>query len=141
MHIEFPQLTERTRFVLAEPVIFANQVFNNLISNAIKFSYPGSAIIVKISPESDTTAIAISDQGIGMPAELVARLFDLEAKTTRPGTNGEPGTGFGMRTAKNFIDLFGGRLEIESRPEGGPMADHGTTVSVFLKSAELAAAR
>jgi signal transduction histidine kinase len=65
---------------------------------------------------------------------LVARLFDLDAKTMRPGTDGEPGTGFGMRTVKNFIDLFGGQIEVVSTPERAGLDDHGTTVGIRLKS-------
>ncbi len=135
MHIEFPELGDDQRYVLAEPRILANQVFNNLISNAIKFSHPESAVVVSVSRQSDHTIIRVADQGIGMSAALIEKLFDLEAKTTRPGTDGEPGTGFGMRTVKSFVDLFGGDIEIASRADREYPTDHGTTVSVRLKSA------
>jgi signal transduction histidine kinase len=134
IHIEFPELSDENRFVMADPKILANHVFNNLISNAIKFSYPDSSIVVTVSREADHTTIRVIDRGIGMPPELVARLFDLDAKTMRPGTDGEPGTGFGMRTVKNFIDLFGGQIEVVSTPERAGLDDHGTTVGIRLKS-------
>jgi signal transduction histidine kinase len=134
IHIEFPELSEETRFVMADRKILANHVFNNLISNAIKFSYPDSEIVVTVTRKSDSTIIQVTDRGIGMPPELVAHLFELDAKTTRPGTDGEPGTGFGMRTVKSFIDLFGGEIEISSRAENLYPDDHGTTVSIRLKS-------
>jgi signal transduction histidine kinase len=134
MRIEFPALTDENRFVMADPKILANQVFNNLISNAIKFSYPDSNIVVTATRESEVTTLRVADQGIGMPPELMARLFDLDAKTTRPGTDGEPGTGFGIRTVKSFVDLFGGEIEMSSRAEDLHPHDHGTTVSLRLKS-------
>jgi signal transduction histidine kinase len=135
MRISFPDPAPEARFVLAEPRILANQVFNNLVSNAIKFSRPGSTITVEVVREPDTVVLRVIDQGIGIPAELLAKLFDLEAKTTRPGTDGEPGTGFGLRTAKGFVDLFGGTIAISSRSETEHPADHGTTISVRLKPA------
>ena len=134
MHIEFPELTDENRFVMADAKILANHVFNNLISNAIKFSYPDSSIVVTVSREANRTTIRVTDRGIGMPPELVASLFDLDAMTTRPGTDGEPGTGFGMRTVKSFIDLFGGQIEVHSSAETMRPDDHGTTVGIRLKS-------
>jgi signal transduction histidine kinase len=138
MHIQFPELTDENRFVMADPKILANHVFNNLISNAIKFSYPDSSIVVTVSREADSTMIRVSDRGMGMPPELVANLFDLDAMTTRPGTDGEPGTGFGLRTVKNFIDLFGGQIEISSAAETMRPDDHGTSVGIRLKSGPVA---
>jgi signal transduction histidine kinase len=134
IHIQFPELSEENRFVMAEPKLLANHVFNNLVSNAIKFSYPDSTIAVTVSRQADHTTIQVTDRGIGMPPELVASLFDLDAKTMRPGTDGTPGTGFGMRTVKNFIDLFGGQIEVLSTPERSGSDDHGTTVGIRLKS-------
>ncbi len=129
-------LSNENRFVLADAKILANHVFNNLISNAIKFSYPDSSIVVTVHRQGDRITIQVTDRGIGMPPELVASLFDLDAKTTRPGTDGEPGTGFGMRTVKSFMDLFGGQIEISSTPESLRPNDHGTTVGIRLRSAQ-----
>ena len=136
MRFQYPQLTDEIRFVLAEPRILANQVFGNLLSNAIKFSYPDSTIGVAVVRASDQTTIRIADQGIGIPPTLLPTLFDLEAKTTRAGTDGEPGTGFGLRTVKHFVELFGGRIEIASRGEKEHPDDHGTTIAVHLRSAQ-----
>ena len=134
IHIEFPKLCDENRFVMAEPKILANHVFSNLISNAIKFSYPDSNIVVTATRASGHTTIGVADRGIGMPPELLAHLFDLDAKTTRPGTDGEPGTGFGIRTVKSLVDLFGGEIEVSSRAETLYPDDHGTTVAIRLKS-------
>lgn len=134
MRIQFPELAADVRFVLADPAILANQVFNNIISNSIKFSHKDSDIAVTVTRNSADTAIAVSDHGIGMSADLLANLFDLDAQTTRPGTEGEPGTGFGLRTVKSFVDLFGGTIEVASRAEDAYPADHGTTVTLRLKS-------
>jgi signal transduction histidine kinase len=139
MRIQFPELDGDARFVLADPAILANQVFNNIISNSIKFSHKDSDIAVTVTRGSTDTAIAVVDHGIGMSADLLESLFDLDAQTTRPGTEGEPGTGFGLRTVKSFVDLFGGTMQIDSRAEEAHPADHGTTVTIRLKSSTEAA--
>jgi signal transduction histidine kinase len=135
MRLDLPPASDLSVKVLAEPKILANHVFNNLLSNAIKFSHSGSVITIRIENHGMESAIIVTDHGIGIPADLMDRLFDLDAKTTRPGTDGEPGTGFGMLTVKSFIDLFGGRIEVVSRSQDTHPGDHGTTVSVFLKNA------
>jgi signal transduction histidine kinase len=134
MTIDFPDIPDEARFVLAEPRILANQVFNNLVSNAIKFSHPESKVAVSVERQADTVVLCVRDLGIGIPADLLSKLFELGAKTTRPGTEGEPGTGFGLRTVKSFVDLFGGAIDITSRCESEHPDDHGTTVRVRLKA-------
>jgi signal transduction histidine kinase len=130
--LQLPTLGPDTRVVLAEPRILANQVFGNLISNAIKFSAPGSTITVAVARSGATTTLSVTDHGVGIPKEILGRLFDSDAKVSRPGTNGEPGTGFGLRTVKYFVELFGGRIEIVSSAEQDDPTNHGTSVRVHL---------
>lgn len=113
--------------VLVEPVSFNNQVLGNVISNAIKFSPENSSITItaELTPEK-LIKIEIRDNGIGIPPELINQLFDLNKKTTRQGTHGETGTGFGMHILKSFVEMYGGQVEIEST--------EGTTVRIFLRS-------
>ena len=134
MRIVFPELRADNRFVMADPRILANHVFSNLVSNAIKFSHRSSTIVVSVEREAEETVIRVADRGIGMPPALLAKLFDFDAKTTRPGTDGRPGTGFGLRTVKSFVDLFGGRISIESNAEEAFPDDHGTVVTLRLPS-------
>lgn len=113
--------------VMAEPVSFNNQVLGNVISNAIKFSPENGSITItaEYTPQK-LVKVEISDKGIGIPPELIKQLFDLNKKTTRQGTHGETGTGFGMHILKSFIEMYGGQVEVES--------NEGTTVRFFLKS-------
>ena len=68
----------------------------------------------------------ISDTGIGMDPQLVRHLFDPAHATSRPGTSGEKGTGFGMPIIKSYVERFGGTIEIESVAEPAP--GHGTRI-------------
>jgi signal transduction histidine kinase len=112
-------------------------VFSNLVSNAIKFSHPKSTVVVSVEREAEEIVIRVADRGIGMPPALLAKLFDLDAQTTRPGTDGRPGTGFGLRTVKSFVDLFGGRISVESNDENAFPENHGTVVTLRLPACPL----
>jgi signal transduction histidine kinase len=119
--------------LMVEPVSFNNQVLGNIISNAIKFSKPGGQIYLTAYPiDHDSFTIEIKDNGIGIPQILVSQLFDFNKKTTRPGTNGESGTGFGMHIMKSFVEMYGGEILIESKEEGQNVPS-GTTVRLVLK--------
>lgn len=125
--------------VMAEPVTFSHSVINNLISNAIKFSNTGGKIYIDVKKKSEKKVqITIRDQGIGIPQSLLTHLFTHDMKTTRPGTQGEEGTGFGMSLVKTCLEAYGGSIQIESvcaedHPHSqGPT---GTTITLELQLA------
>ena len=115
-------------FVLAEPVSFSNNVMNNLISNAIKFSHRGGSIKVIAEGLSDKVKILISDTGIGMPEEIRRNIFNPAADTSRAGTQNEKGTGFGMPLVKTYVEHYGGSVSIW----GEERVVEGTSVEVLL---------
>jgi signal transduction histidine kinase len=121
--------------LLVEPHIFCNHILNNLLSNAIKFSHPGSSIIISAETRNGHSTVSVMDKGIGIPRFLFDRLFQPGEKTIRRGTADEPGTGLGLLVVKNFIELFGGTIELSSRSEDDFPDDHGTTVNLHLRSA------
>ena len=124
--------------VLADPVTLSHTVINNLVSNAIKFSHEGSEISLNARPlpgEPGCIEIRIQDRGIGIPPELLPKLFASDQPTTRIGTAGERGTGFGMPLVKSIIDSLGGTIEIESRTaELAGAGACGTSVRIVLQS-------
>lgn len=128
-------------FVSVDPVLFGHHVINNIVSNAIKFSAVGSKIIFKAEEGADQNIICIKiiDQGVGIPGEIKDKLFDMGEKTSRTGTHGEQGTGFGMPIVKRYMELFQGTIDIDSvvAPPGSTVpVQSGTTFSLFLKNAE-----
>lgn len=119
--------------LLVEPVSFNNQVLGNIISNAIKFSPVNSEIRLNVYPASQGTyVVEVKDNGIGIPKPLIGKLFDLHKKTSRPGTNGELGTGFGMHIMKSFVEMYGGEIQIDSI-ESKEDSPSGTTIKLILK--------
>ena len=77
----------------------------------------------------------MSDDGIGIPDSILTKLFDDEAKTSRPGTGGEPGTGFGMPIVKSYMDIYEGNIEVLSKVKDNGQNDSGTTFNLLFKIA------
>jgi signal transduction histidine kinase len=100
--------------VLADSLMF-DTVIRNLISNAIKFTPVGGKVTLTAGYiEDHTIEIKISDSGIGMTSELKDKLFLLNEKTSRKGTEGEPSTGLGLLLCKEFIEKHNGKIRVES---------------------------
>lgn len=118
--------------VLCSKTLLISSVFNNLLSNAIKFSPKDSTITINVSETLPKINIEFIDQGIGIPKELLENIFSQDQPTTRFGTEGEKGTGFGMPLVKKFIEAFEGRIKIESKCVDQYPKEHGTKITVLL---------
>lgn len=123
--------------VEVELTTFVNSVLNNILTNAIKFSYPESEIVIQAKKEPANgeekgyTVLEIKDHGIGIPESIVPNLFDSSKTTHRDGTSGEDGTGFGMPLVKTFVNAYGGTITINSDTSE---EQHGTSVLLRLKT-------
>ena len=131
--IELLSDTDSPVFVLAEKTSLVNSVLNNLLTNAIKFSPTGSVVEVKVEESTETITVSVIDHGIGMPQSLLDDVFDEGKKTTREGTDGEVGTGFGLPLVKKFVEAYGGSIKATSREIDTNPDDHGTEVTFQLK--------
>ncbi|MBM3852845.1 MAG: hybrid sensor histidine kinase/response regulator [Verrucomicrobia bacterium] len=121
--------------VVAEACSLTNSVVGNVLSNAIKFSKPGGAIDLSAREEGGMVCLSLRDHGIGMPPQILDHLFDVTKSTSRKGTAGEKGTGFGMPLMRKFVVLFGGRIEVVSREAATHPDDHGTEFKIWLRQA------
>lgn len=101
------------------------QVMENLLSNAVKFSPSGSTIQVTCQPAENEVYVAVSDQGIGMNPDQIARIFDKFYRVDASNTARE-GLGLGMAIVKGIIEAHRGRIWVNSKP------DRGTTISFTL---------
>ncbi|OGV46791.1 MAG: hypothetical protein A2017_14400 [Lentisphaerae bacterium GWF2_44_16] len=126
---------DSTVSVMAETTSLINSVFNNILTNAVKFSYPGSKITVRADrKENNFIAVLIKDTGIGMSHRLLQDIFNINKATSREGTSGETGTGFGMPLIKKFMETYGGSIEVFSKDEKTSPKDHGTTIKLLFKA-------
>jgi len=92
-------------------------VIRNLINNAVKFSNKGGTVEVKILDKKRLFEVIVSDQGVGIPAGDIRKLFRIDEKYKSVGTEGESGTGLGLVLCKEFVDKNGG--EIWAKTEEG----------------------
>lgn len=120
-------------WILAEKTSLINSVLNNALTNAAKFSSRGATITISATATNDQVILSIRDYGVGMPESLRRDLFDLEKPTSRRGTEGEMGTGFGMPLLKKFVEAYGGAVEVESREAETSPDDHGTEIKLFFQ--------
>jgi signal transduction histidine kinase len=94
------------------------QVANNLVSNAIKYSPDGGRIDVSIERSADRAVLAISDEGVGIAQEELARIFQPFRRGIRL-KDAVPGLGLGLATSRRIVERHGGRIEVASSPGCG----------------------
>ncbi len=94
-------------------------ILRNLISNAIKFTHKNGKVEVKAVVDDRQAEISVSDNGIGMTKETMAKLFRLDGNLSTRGTENEKGTGLGLFLCKEFIEKHGGKIWVESEPGKG----------------------
>lgn len=88
-------------------------VLRNLLSNATKFSYRGGKVRLLVKEVGDRVRVSCLDDGVGIPAEALEKLFKPEQRST-PGTSGEGGTGLGLMLCELFVELNGGQIGADS---------------------------
>ncbi len=118
-----------------------HSVVQNLITNAIKFSNSNTTVTISgriVVPDVDNNSgneeelqrkwfeVDISDTGIGIPEEIMPRLFKLDGQFSMAGTANEPGTGLGLILCKEMVEKNGGKIRVESQ------AGKGSTFSFSL---------
>jgi len=96
-----------------------SSVLRNLLNNALKFSYADSQITIRVNPKENFHEIQVIDQGIGIDHENLEKLFRVDLKYKSTGTSGEKGTGLGLLLCKEFIEINGGQIKVESQINKG----------------------
>jgi len=102
-------------------------IFNNLISNAVKYNQAGGTVVAAIQEQGSTLSISVRDTGIGMTREEVARLFGEFTRIKNRKTMNILGSGLGLSILKRVAHLYGGQVQVESEP------DRGSTFTVTLQ--------
>ncbi len=123
--------------VNVESTSFVNSVITNLLTNAVKFSFSGSRVMVEAEQGQGQVCLTVEDFGIGMPVSLANNIFKVNKPTTRPGTHGETGTGFGMPLVKDFVEIYQGKIEVISQEKNDSVSKHGTKFIIRLPLVEL----
>ena len=108
------------------------QVLTNLLSNAVKFSPPGGRIAVTVEPGDGVVRVSVGDDGEGIDAEDLPKLFKKFTQIDSSATRKAGGTGLGLVICKGIVEQHGGKIWVESKPGKGstffftlPLADRG----------------
>lgn len=94
-------------------------VLRNLVSNAIKFTDQNGHVTISAEKQEKSILVAVSDNGVGMDEKVMAKLWEMNNDYSSKGTNGEEGTGFGLKLCKELIEKHGGNIWAESVPNEG----------------------
>jgi len=108
--IQFP---EKSVMLAADRNMMA-AVMRNLVSNAIKFTSFGGSVTILTSVEVGLTTICVSDTGVGISSENMSKLWDFTKPYTTSGTNNEQGNGLGLLICKEFVEMHGGKIWVDS---------------------------
>jgi signal transduction histidine kinase len=95
------------------------EVFTNLISNAINYSPDGGNVTISAQPQGDFLEVRVSDQGIGIEPEEVPKIFDKFYRVKSPQTRQVIGTGLGLPIVKSVVEAHRGSIEVESQVGAG----------------------
>jgi signal transduction histidine kinase/GAF domain-containing protein len=102
------------------------QVLRNLLTNAIKFTPRGGRVLLRATGDASRVCLSVSDTGIGIPAEHIARIFDRFYQVPATQSYGQGGQGLGLAIVRIIVEGHGGQLKVVSSP------GQGSTFTVFL---------
>jgi signal transduction histidine kinase len=102
-------------------------MFNNLVSNAIKYNLDNGSVTVTVEQDAESVTIAVRDTGIGMSAEEMGKLFGEFSRIKNEKTRNILGSGLGLSILRRLAGLYGGSVKVQSSP------GEGTTFTVVLK--------
>ncbi len=102
------------------------EIFNNLVSNAINYSPEGGQVTVTAQGQGEYMEIKVKDTGVGIPPEELPKIFDKFYRVKNPKTRQVMGTGLGLAIVKGVVDAHHGTVDVES------IVDQGTTFRILL---------
>ena len=110
-------LPDEALWLDGDPVRLA-QILSNLLNNAAKYTPAGGTIALSARREGPLAEISVRDNGSGIPAEALSRIFEMFNREARPNAGGQGGLGVGLTLARRLAELHGGTVEVRSEGEG-----------------------
>ena len=95
-----------------------SQILSNLLGNAAKFTPDGGNIRLTLERQGDEALLAVRDSGIGVPAAMQDKIFDMFAQADNPLDRGSAGLGVGLTLAKTLVEMHGGTIDVHSGGAG-----------------------
>jgi signal transduction histidine kinase len=101
-------------FLIKGDSVFLTEIAENLLSNALKFSYPGKTVQVTITESDAGIQLCVQDEGPGVTMEDHDKLFQKFQRLSAQPTDGERSTGLGLSIVKKYVELMNGKVWCES---------------------------
>ena len=117
-------------------VVRLTQVFANLLNNAAKYTPRNGKISITAEEQGDSVTVRISDNGIGIPPELLPKVFEMFMQVDKSLERAQGGLGIGLSLVKRLVEMHGGTVEAQSEGTG-----HGSVFVVRLPTAKAAQPR
>ena len=106
-------------------------ILRNLVTNSLKYTYSRGIVIISTQRVESYLQFTVSDTGVGIPAEYLDKLFEIDCNLSQEGTEKEKGTGLGLILCKEFVEKHGGKIWVES--ELGKGSDFHFTIPLWKK--------
>ena len=110
-------LPEERLYVDSDPTRLT-QILTNLLNNAAKYTHAGGRIAVSCRRDGEQAVVVVRDNGIGIPREMLSRIFDLFAQAEPLGARTQGGLGIGLTLVKNLVEMHGGTVVARSAGRG-----------------------
>jgi len=119
-------------YLMADKTCLTNNVISNIIGNSIKFSYQNAQINVEYQVSDHHVILSFQDFGVGIKHDLIQRIFFENNVFSSKGTQDELGTGFGANLIREYMTLFGGKVEVSSKTKDESPENHGTIIKLHF---------
>jgi PAS domain S-box-containing protein len=111
------KLPDDPLLIVADRIRIAQAIFN-VIENAAKYTRPGGRVVLRASRDDSHAVITVTDNGIGISPNMVARIFDMFVQADGGGRRAQGGLGIGLALSRKLIEMHGGTIEVASRGLG-----------------------
>jgi PAS domain S-box-containing protein len=111
------ELPPEPMFVDADPVRLT-QIISNLLNNAAKYSHPSKEVLLSARREQREAVVSVRDSGVGIPAGMLERVFDMFTQVPGAGRGGQSGLGIGLTLVRSLVQMHGGSIVATSDGPG-----------------------
>jgi signal transduction histidine kinase len=134
-HVQWESHADPAEALVTTDAARCQQIFGNLVSNALKYTPIGGKVRVAGTVAADSWSVIISDSGPGIPPEAVDRVFEPFFRLARDEHSSIEGSGLGLAICRELVTQLGGQIDLQS------VVDHGTSITVRFPIANQNGAR
>jgi signal transduction histidine kinase len=113
-NINLITMIDGNKYILADEEM-VKTIIRNLVTNALKFTHSQGTVVIETQTMESHVQFTVSDTGIGIEQVYIEKLFSIDCNLSKTGTDNEQGTGLGLILCKEFVEIQGGKIWVESK--------------------------